>query len=656
MTRPAGSHRVSWTEFTNTFVPFGVLLSAALLAAESTLSLDRYRALYVLWATTALAAPGFAFAVLAGRSPTRGRYAFLFWGFAWLAFLVHLGYAASLPPYQRAMLGQPAFWWLGWGLAGWWAVDLVLAWLRAGAAWVTLQRGAARLGAVAWLAYLTLSYQGSERLGHYLGLALLVTAAVSLVAAWRLAPQLSVAPLGPAPSEPPAAVPVSDLPYGKPLPPGSFGLPLVGETLALARDPHRFFRRRVAKHGRVFKTCLFGEPVVVFSGPEAFTFFLDPRYFTRRDATPRPIRELLARHALPFLGEEGHARRKRLVLQAFRPEALDRYLPAVEQAAAVYLAHWEQVGEFIWLPEYQRYSATLTSALFTGPRAAEVEEEVGRSLGDFLKGFGAVPVNLPWTTYGRALRTRDRLLGVIDAAIAHHRKQASPDLLSELIRARDVDGSGLSEDELRRETLHLLFAAYSGIYVCLTLLSLALARYEPARERARAEVRQALPAGPLQLDRLHQLAYLDRLVREVRRFYPINANTFFARVKRACSFQGLHVPEGWTAVGAIHTTLHDPQAFTDPERFDPDRFEPEREARLPANSYVPHGGGPPEGPRCAGEALITALLKAVAVLLLRDYAWELPPQDLSFNRAQFPVPNSGLRVRFRRCSQPQETR
>lgn len=38
-----------------------------------------------------------------------------------------------------------------------------------------------------------------------------------------------------------------------PLPPGSYGLPFLGETIAWRRDPLNFLRRRYECYGRIFK-------------------------------------------------------------------------------------------------------------------------------------------------------------------------------------------------------------------------------------------------------------------------------------------------------------------------------------------------------------------------------------------------------------------
>ncbi|WP_242057858.1 MULTISPECIES: hypothetical protein [Nostoc] len=57
------------------------------------------------------------------------------------------------------------------------------------------------------------------------------------------------------------------------IPPGSFGLPVLGETLSFFFD-RDFSKKRYYQYGPIFKTYLLGRPTVVMVGPEALEFVL----------------------------------------------------------------------------------------------------------------------------------------------------------------------------------------------------------------------------------------------------------------------------------------------------------------------------------------------------------------------------------------------
>jgi len=56
-----------------------------------------------------------------------------------------------------------------------------------------------------------------------------------------------------------------------PLPPGSMGLPLLGETMSFIRDPH-FLEKRQNLYGQLFKSHIFGQPTIFLMGAEALQF------------------------------------------------------------------------------------------------------------------------------------------------------------------------------------------------------------------------------------------------------------------------------------------------------------------------------------------------------------------------------------------------
>ncbi len=403
-------------------------------------------------------------------------------------------------------------------------------------------------------------------------------------------------------------------------PPGSLW---IGETLSYIKNPHQFFETRFSRYGPVFKTRILLDEVVCLVGPEAFTYFMDAPQFDREGAAPGSVQKLLNHQSLPLIGGARHQKMRSAVLQVFTHRAMEIYLRTIERITLSYLQGWERAASFTWLTEHKKMSASICDSLFDGGELNANTYDFVRLLDDFMAGLTAIPINLPWTTYGRALRGRDALLSMIDDAITRHRQRPYEDLLTEMLNARDEDGSPLSEEQLRAQMLHMHFAAYGGIFRVLTLMCMSLAQNPEVMERARAEVHEHAPKGPLDQGQLMKLAYLDQVTREVRRHNRIFASTFFDNVTQPFEYGGYHVPEGWKATGGIYTTMQAPHVFTKPRHFDPDRFGPDRaEDQKQGNSYIPQGGGSMEGHRCPAEDLTTILMKAVGVLLLRDYTWE----------------------------------
>src|SRR6478609_2162250 len=128
-------------------------------------------------------------------------------------------------------------------------------------------------------------------------------------------------------------------------PPGSMGVPYVGEALAFLKDPFTFTLSRTKKHGNVWKTRIMGDTIVFFVGPKAFSFFMNPENFTRQNGSPKFLQEILHPDAVPFLDGDRHKTRKRLLLSAFTNDALESYLPNTFRIFERFVKRWVTAGE-----------------------------------------------------------------------------------------------------------------------------------------------------------------------------------------------------------------------------------------------------------------------------------------------------------------------
>ena len=139
-----------------------------------------------------------------------------------------------------------------------------------------------------------------------------------------------------------------------PPPPGSDGIPLVGETLSFASNPFRFIDERLARHGLAFRSNVLGRKTVVFAGPDAAGQFIDDRVIMREGSMPPHVQELFGGRSLPLLDGEVHKGRKLVVLQAFTREALAAYLPTIQSTIERYFESWVAATDVRWLSEMKR--------------------------------------------------------------------------------------------------------------------------------------------------------------------------------------------------------------------------------------------------------------------------------------------------------------
>ncbi|KAE8736594.1 Cytochrome P450 CYP4, partial [Frankliniella occidentalis] len=167
----------------------------------------------------------------------------------------------------------------------------------------------------------------------------------------------------------------------------------------------------------------------------------------------------------------------------------------------------------------------------------------------------------------------------------------------------------LSDKEIIEE-VRTLIAVQQTTASTLSFIMVMMALYPEVQESARAEVRELDAVQGLHpLERLKRLKYVERVIKETLRLFPITA--IFARKLK----KPLHLPDQKTIPAGVmvatspYVVHRDPRHWPDPERFDPDRFLPDRCAGRHPYAYAPFSAGPRN---CIGQRY--AMLQMVAVV------------------------------------------
>lgn len=312
-----------------------------------------------------------------------------------------------------------------------------------------------------------------------------------------------------------------------------------------------------------------------------------------------------------------------------------------------YLQKWEQLGTLTWYPELRNYTFDIACKLLVGTNSSS-KTSLGQAFKTWCDGLFTIPLQLPWTKFGRALHCRQQLLSHIEEIVLQRQQkpESDQDALGLLLQARDEEGNSLSLSELKDQVLLLLFAGHETLTSAIASLCLMLAQHPEVLVAVRAEQQQLAVEGSLTLEHLKQMNYLDQVLKEVLRVIP-PVGGGFREVVKPCELNGYSIPQGWSALYQIGKTHQDSGIYAQPERFDPERFGPERAEDKPKPfGYVPFGGGVRE---CLGKEFARLEMKIFAALLVREYEWELlSEQDLDLIMVPTPHPRDGLQVKFRR--------
>ncbi len=433
-----------------------------------------------------------------------------------------------------------------------------------------------------------------------------------------------------------------------PLPPGNFGLPVIGQSVSYLLSPASFMEKRQKRYGNIFKTHLFGFPTIVLIGADAarFLFANEGQKFEMTN-TPS-FERLLGINSIGVKTGAAHQTLRKYLYQAFAPRALADYAVTMENITHRYLERWEKMETLTWYPELKKYTLDIACQLFIGIETSS-EEALERVYETWSDGLLSIPVRFPGSKLDKAIHAREQLLARFEKLIDQRLKNPAnnQDVLSILLQAQDEEGKHLSRDEVKDNLLGMLVAGHETLTSALTSLCLLLAQHADVLQTARVEQEQFKLTEPITQEDLKQMTYLEQVMKEVLRMAPPVVRSGQRKVLESCEFSGYQILQNWAVFYQIQETHQDQNIYSHPEKFDPDRFSLERaEDKQTAFAHIPFGGGIRE---CLGKEFAKLEIKLFAALLIRGYEWELAPgQNLQRVVLPFSRPCDGLKVRFRK--------
>lgn len=224
-----------------------------------------------------------------------------------------------------------------------------------------------------------------------------------------------------------------------------------------------------------------------------------------------------------------------------------------------------------------------------------------------------------WSPWGNFMRVQQRLDALLLAEIRDRRANPDPDrtdILTLLLSARDENGEGMTDPELRDELMTLLLAGHETTATALAWAMYWVHKLPHVRRKLLAELDAlGVDADPMAI---FKLPYLTAVCNETLRIYPVALLTFPRVVNDRFDLGDVSFERDTILAPAIYLTQRRPDIFPEPERFDPDRF---LDRQYSPYEFYPFGGG---NRRCLGMALALYELRLSLATLLREYEFELP--------------------------------
>ena len=435
-------------------------------------------------------------------------------------------------------------------------------------------------------------------------------------------------------------------------------------ALAFLRDRLAFTRDATRQYGDVVSFVVNGVRFAILNHPHYVRDVLVTRHRLFHKGIGLERARMLLGNGLLTSEDDEHRRQRRLIQPAFHRERVASYAATMVDHAERRQARWHDGEQLDLAREMGALTLAIAGRTLFDADVERDEAHIGQAVTAALSSFnfavlpfGHRLAQLPIPPARRFHRARTTLDAIIYRLIASRRAQGATgrDVLSLLVAARDEegDGSGMSDEQIRDETVTLLLAGHETTANALAWTWHLLAAHPDADERLQHELDDSLGERPATADDLPRLPFARAVIAESLRLFP-PAYILGRRAMVDYDVPGTgYVLPARTVVLLSQYLLHrDARFWDEPERFAPERWLGGADVPRDRYAYFPFSAGPRI---CIGESF--AWTEAVLVLATVARRWRFDPAASTPIRLHPTVtlrPRNGLRMiaRSRRRRSP----
>ncbi len=237
------------------------------------------------------------------------------------------------------------------------------------------------------------------------------------------------------------------------------------------------------------------------------------------------------------------------------------------------------------------------------------------------------------TSHGRKMKALCKVVhshaeGVIAerrAALAKGEEQSGTtqkhyDFLDILLLAKDEDGKGLSDLEIRNEVDTFMFEGHDTTTSGMSWTLYCLAQHPEHQDKIREEVRSVLKGREqLEYDDLKNLNYTMWCIKEAMRLYPPVFN-FFRTTSKEIQVGKYLLPAGSMIGIGVFTIHHNSDIWENPMEYNPLRFQTSNMENRGPYDYIPFSAG---NRNCIGQNFAMNEMKVVIGSIVNHFKLRL---------------------------------
>ncbi|XP_056410278.1 vitamin D 25-hydroxylase [Hyla sarda] len=432
-------------------------------------------------------------------------------------------------------------------------------------------------------------------------------------------------------------------------PPGPPGLPLIGNILALAREPHVYMREQSREHGEIFSLDLGGISTVVLNGYDAVKECLVRQSDVFADRPSLPLFLKLTKMEGLLNAKYGRCwtEHRKLAVSCFRHfgygqksfesrilaessfflDAVDTYKGKSFDPKHLTTIAVSNVSNLVLFGERFGYDdSDFLHMIEIFSENIELAASAWVFLYNAFPLIGLLPVGKHQQLFKNAAAVYDFLLRIIER-FSENRKPHAPRhfidaYLDEMERSAADPDSTYSTENLIFSVGELIIAGTETTTNALRWAVLFMALYPNIQVQVQKEIDQVI--GPNRLPAYEERAstpYTEAVLHEILRFCNIAPLGIFHATSRDTVVRGYSIPEGTTVITNLYSVHYDEKYWSRPEIFCPERFLDGAGQFAKKEAFVPFSLG---RRHCLGEQLARMELFLFFTALLQRFHLHFP--------------------------------
>ncbi|KAJ8543726.1 hypothetical protein K7X08_025344 [Anisodus acutangulus] len=450
----------------------------------------------------------------------------------------------------------------------------------------------------------------------------------------------------------------------KKLPPGPWGIPILGHLHLIGKNPHQDFARLAKKYGPFMHIQLGLVPTIVASSPETVEKVLKTydHVFASRPHHEASQHVCYGQRNLIFskYGSYWRNMRKLCTLNLLSSQKINSYQPSRKEEVSLLVKSIKRAAhEHVAVDlsaNISSLNANLSCLMVFGKKFMDedldkrgfksiVQEVVHLAatpnLGDFFPFLGVLDLQGITGRLKALSKVFDEFLEkIIEEHVQSKEHRETKDFIDTMMEIMQSGEAGFEFDRrhVKAVLLDMLMASMDTSATSVEWILTELLRHPHVMKKLQKELEEVVGLDRMvEESDLENLNYLDRVIKEALRLHSAAPLLVHESIED-CIVDGFFVQKGSRIIVNVYAAQRDTNAWPEPDKFLPERFV-ESSVDLLGHDFqlLPFGSGRRS---CPGMQLGIIIVRLMVAQLVHCFDWELPngmqPSELDMSE-QFGV-------------------